>query len=155
VRENKRGLLKLTRECESAMKALSMSQQAEPYVEAMLEGCDYKARVTRMRFEDMCYDLYDRAKVRVLIVISTSSTNRTTVRVTARTTVSTAVLLIVRMCCTSALVVLTTAISIILLLLLAAVVITKISMTAACSTAAATATRNTVAIVSTLAYRSS
>jgi molecular chaperone DnaK (HSP70) len=103
VRENKRGLLKLTRECESAMKALSMSQQAEPYVEAMLEGCDYKARVTRMRFEDMCYDLYDRAKVRVLIVISTNTTIRTTVRVTARATVSTAVLLIVLVGCTSTL----------------------------------------------------
>ena len=63
MKESKRGLLKLTKQCEDAVKTLSMSNQAEPYVEAMLEGCDYKARVTRMRFEDMCYDLYERAKV--------------------------------------------------------------------------------------------
>ncbi|KAG5192006.1 heat shock protein 70 [Tribonema minus] len=66
VFESKRGLLKLRRECESAVKALSMTQQAEPYVEAMMEGVDFKTRITRMRFEDLCYDLYDRAKEPIL-----------------------------------------------------------------------------------------
>ena len=63
IKENRRGLLKLKSECERVVKALSMTQQAEPYVEAMMEGVDFKTRITRMRFEDLCYDLFEKSKV--------------------------------------------------------------------------------------------
>jgi hypothetical protein len=103
------------------MKALSMSQQAEPYVEAMLEGCDYKARVTRMRFEDMCYDLYDRAKVCVLIITTTAS--RITGRNAVRTAVSTASASGSTSVLTSTVVTVSTATGIVLLLQLVVVVV--------------------------------
>lgn len=73
VMESKRALLKLTRECDNAVKTLSMSQQAEPYVEALMDGADMKTRVTRLRFEDMCYDLYEKAKVPIKSVLERCS----------------------------------------------------------------------------------
>eukprot|EP00612_Vaucheria_litorea_P005144 CAMPEP_0171461330 /NCGR_PEP_ID=MMETSP0945-20130129/5822_1 /TAXON_ID=109269 /ORGANISM="Vaucheria litorea, Strain CCMP2940" /LENGTH=537 /DNA_ID=CAMNT_0011987657 /DNA_START=36 /DNA_END=1646 /DNA_ORIENTATION=+ len=62
VKESKKGLLKLQTECERVVKALSMTQHAEPYVEALMEGVDFKTRITRMRFEDLCFDLFEKMK---------------------------------------------------------------------------------------------
>jgi heat shock protein 1/8 len=62
VNESARAVMKLTRACEDAMRTLSVSQQAELYVEALYEGIDFKTQVTRTKFEALCGDLFNSAR---------------------------------------------------------------------------------------------
>ncbi|CAM9924168.1 unnamed protein product [Discosporangium mesarthrocarpum] len=63
--ESKRAILKVTRGCEEAVRTLSVSTQADVYVEAAHEGCDMSVKVSRTRFEDLCFDLYKACAVTV------------------------------------------------------------------------------------------
>lgn len=51
----------MTRACEEAVRTLSASAQADVYIEAAHEGCDMNVKISRTRFEDLCYDLYKAA----------------------------------------------------------------------------------------------
>ncbi|CAM9505286.1 unnamed protein product, partial [Hapterophycus canaliculatus] len=59
--ESKRSVLKVTRACEEAVRTLSASAQADVYIEAAHEGCDMNVKISRTRFEDLCFDLYKAA----------------------------------------------------------------------------------------------
>lgn len=43
------------------MRTLSASPQANVYIEAAHEGCDMNVKISRTRFEDLCFDLYKAA----------------------------------------------------------------------------------------------
>lgn len=43
------------------MRTLSASAQADVYIEAAHEGCDMNVKISRTRFEDLCFDLYKAA----------------------------------------------------------------------------------------------
>ncbi|CAM9763795.1 unnamed protein product, partial [Sphacelaria rigidula] len=47
--------------CEEAVRTLSASAQANVYVEAAHEGADMNVKISRTRFEDLCFDLYKAA----------------------------------------------------------------------------------------------
>lgn len=51
----------MTRGCEEAVRTLSASAQADVYIEAAHEGCDMNVKISRTRFEDLCFDLYKAA----------------------------------------------------------------------------------------------
>ena len=51
----------MTRGCEEAVRTLSASAQANVYIEAAHEGCDMNVKISRTRFEDLCFDLYKAA----------------------------------------------------------------------------------------------
>lgn len=51
----------VTRACEEAVRTLSASAQANVYIEAAHEGCDMNVKISRTRFEDLCFDLYKAA----------------------------------------------------------------------------------------------
>jgi len=55
---NARGKRKLLRGAAQAMQALSSSQQANLYVEAIWEGMDLNTKISRSRFEDMVRPLF-------------------------------------------------------------------------------------------------
>lgn len=54
-------LYQVTRGCEEAVRTLSASSQANVYIEAAHEGCDMNVKISRTRFEDLCFDLYKSA----------------------------------------------------------------------------------------------
>lgn len=51
----------MTRACEETVRTLSASAQGNVYVEAAHEGCDMNVKISRTRFEDLCFDLYKTA----------------------------------------------------------------------------------------------
>lgn len=51
--DNKRAMIRLFRECENAMKALSTGQEATIDIDSLCEGADYSSKVSRARFEDL------------------------------------------------------------------------------------------------------
>lgn len=53
--------VQVTRACEEAVRTLSASAQADVYIEAAHEGCDMNVKISRTRFEDLCFDLYKAA----------------------------------------------------------------------------------------------
>lgn len=54
-------MLQVTRGCEEAVRTLSASAQADVYIEAAHEGMDMNVKISRTRFEDLCFDLYKAA----------------------------------------------------------------------------------------------
>lgn len=54
-------ILQVTRGCEEAVRTLSASAQADVYIEAAHEGMDMNVKISRTRFEDLCFDLYKAA----------------------------------------------------------------------------------------------
>lgn len=53
VQENNRSMMRLKRECENAMKALSTGAEATIDIDSLCEGMDYSTKVSRARFEDL------------------------------------------------------------------------------------------------------
>lgn len=51
--ENKRSMMRLLRECESAMKTLSTGGEAMIDIDSLCEGIDYSSKISRARFEDL------------------------------------------------------------------------------------------------------
>lgn len=52
----------MTRACEEAVRTLSASAQGNVYVEAAHEGADMNVKISRTRFEDLCFDLFKAAR---------------------------------------------------------------------------------------------
>lgn len=54
ITEDKRAMLRLNKECQSLMKMLSTSSEANLTIDALYEGMDYTAKISRAKFEDVC-----------------------------------------------------------------------------------------------------
>jgi heat shock 70kDa protein 1/2/6/8 len=52
--DNSRSMMRLTGECESAVKILSTSAEAAIDLDSLCEGVDYAGKISRVRFEDLC-----------------------------------------------------------------------------------------------------
>jgi heat shock 70kDa protein 1/2/6/8 len=52
--DNTRSMMRLTTECESAIKILSTSAEAAIDLDSLCEGVDYAGKISRVRFEDLC-----------------------------------------------------------------------------------------------------
>lgn len=52
--DNKKAMLRLTRECETAIKSLSTATEANINLDSLCEGVDYSSKLSRARFEDLC-----------------------------------------------------------------------------------------------------
>jgi L1 cell adhesion molecule like protein len=52
--DNKRAMMRLKRDCEDAIKALSTGTEATIDIDSLCEGVDFSTKVTRARFEDLC-----------------------------------------------------------------------------------------------------
>ena len=55
---NKRSLGQLRTACESAKRVLSVNKQASIEIASLMDGIDYRASITRAKFEDLCIDLF-------------------------------------------------------------------------------------------------
>ena len=55
---NKRSLGQLGTACESAKRVLSVNKQASIEIASLMDGIDYRASITRAKFEDLCIDLF-------------------------------------------------------------------------------------------------
>ncbi|XP_017462682.1 PREDICTED: heat shock 70 kDa protein-like, partial [Rhagoletis zephyria] len=55
---NRRALRRLRTACEQAKRALSAATWATVEVDALFEGIDFSAKITRARFEELCSDLF-------------------------------------------------------------------------------------------------
>lgn len=58
LRSNTRALRRLRTACERAKRTLSSSTEASLEIDALHEGIDFYAKITRARFEELCMDLF-------------------------------------------------------------------------------------------------
>lgn len=58
LRGNTRALRRLRTACERAKRTLSSSTEASLEIDALHEGVDFYAKITRARFEELCMDLF-------------------------------------------------------------------------------------------------
>jgi len=58
MKQNKRSVLKLRRECEKIKKTLSRVQQTQVQVDGLAEGMDLNTNMSRARFEDLSDELF-------------------------------------------------------------------------------------------------
>jgi L1 cell adhesion molecule like protein len=52
--DNKKSMLRLRKECEQALKQLSMGTEVSIDIDSLFDGVDYSGRVTRARVDDLC-----------------------------------------------------------------------------------------------------
>jgi len=52
--DNARAMMRLRRECETAIKSLSTGAEAQLDIDSLCEGVDYSSKLSRARFEDLC-----------------------------------------------------------------------------------------------------
>ncbi|XP_031428030.1 hypoxia up-regulated protein 1 isoform X2 [Clupea harengus] len=60
VRENVRAMAKLLKESQRLKTVLSANAEHSAQVEGLMDDIDFKAKVTRVDFEELCQDLFDR-----------------------------------------------------------------------------------------------
>ncbi|CAF0754416.1 unnamed protein product [Adineta steineri] len=70
--KNSRALTKLFREAERAKHVLSANNEYTAQVEGLIDEIDFKQRITREEFENLCVDLFERVKKPIEEVLSTS-----------------------------------------------------------------------------------
>jgi len=58
LRGNTRAVRRLRTACERAKRTLSSSTEASLEIDALHEGIDFYAKITRARFEELCMDLF-------------------------------------------------------------------------------------------------
>ena len=58
ISKNQRALRRLRTACERAKRILSSSTEASVELDALYEGVDFYAKITRARFEELCIDLF-------------------------------------------------------------------------------------------------
>lgn len=63
--DDRRALGRLRAECEPAKRTLSSAAQTTVQVDALFEGIDFKATITRAKFEELCVDLFESTLVPV------------------------------------------------------------------------------------------
>uniref|UniRef100_A0A1A7WFL1 Hypoxia up-regulated protein 1 n=1 Tax=Iconisemion striatum TaxID=60296 RepID=A0A1A7WFL1_9TELE len=60
VKENHRAMAKLLKEAQRLKTVLSANMEFTAQVEGLMDDIDFKAKVTRAEFEDLCADLFER-----------------------------------------------------------------------------------------------
>ncbi|CAF2097812.1 unnamed protein product [Rotaria magnacalcarata] len=70
--KNAKALTKLFREAERAKNVLSANNEYTAQVEGLVDEIDFKHRITRENFENLCEDLFERVKRPVEEVLNTS-----------------------------------------------------------------------------------
>ncbi|KAK2832932.1 hypothetical protein Q5P01_016821 [Channa striata] len=63
ISQNKRALRRLRTACERAKRTLSSSSQASIEIDSLYEGIDFYTSITRARFEELCSDFPEDAKM--------------------------------------------------------------------------------------------
>jgi L1 cell adhesion molecule like protein len=58
ITENARSLRRLRTACERAKRLLSSATTASIEVDALIDGIDYQATLSRAKFEDLCADIF-------------------------------------------------------------------------------------------------
>lgn len=58
LKGNSRAVRRLRTACERAKRTLSSSTEASLEIDALHEGIDFYAKITRARFEELCMDLF-------------------------------------------------------------------------------------------------
>merc|ERR1712018_309410 len=58
ISQNKRAIRRLRTACERAKRTLSASAQANIEIDSLFEGIDFYTVITRVRFEELCSDLF-------------------------------------------------------------------------------------------------
>lgn len=71
--DNARAMLRLRRECEHAVKALSTGAEATIDIDSLLDGSDFSVKISRARFEDLCLTSFTSMKSCVIDAISSAS----------------------------------------------------------------------------------
>ncbi|XP_060751773.1 hypoxia up-regulated protein 1 isoform X1 [Tachysurus vachellii] len=72
VKENARAMAKLLKEAQRLKTVLSANNEHVAQIEGLMDDIDFKAKVTRDVFEDLCSDLFDRVAVPVQEALSAS-----------------------------------------------------------------------------------
>uniref|UniRef100_H3CT55 Hypoxia up-regulated protein 1 n=1 Tax=Tetraodon nigroviridis TaxID=99883 RepID=H3CT55_TETNG len=72
VRENHRAMAKLLKEAQRLKTVLSANVDFMAQVEGLMDDIDFKAKVTRAEFEDLCADLFERVPQPVRDALSTA-----------------------------------------------------------------------------------
>ena len=62
---NPKAILKIYKEADRVKNVLSANADHTAQVEGLMDDVDFKAKVTRDEFENMCSDLFDRVKATV------------------------------------------------------------------------------------------
>lgn len=62
---NPKATLKLYKEAERVKNVLSANADHQAQVEGLMDDVDFKTRVTREEFENLCTDLFDRVKATI------------------------------------------------------------------------------------------
>ncbi|KAF3841550.1 hypothetical protein F7725_007412 [Dissostichus mawsoni] len=75
VRENHRAMAKLLKEAQRLKTVLSANVDFMAQVEGLMDDIDFKSKVTRTDFEDLCADLFDRVPGPVQDALSTAEMN--------------------------------------------------------------------------------
>jgi hypoxia up-regulated 1 len=70
--QNSKALIKLFYEAEKAKHVLSANNEYTAQIEGLIDEIDFKQRITREDFENLCLDLFDRVKRPVEEVLQTS-----------------------------------------------------------------------------------
>eukprot|EP00656_Telonema_subtile_P041302 TRINITY_DN4641_c0_g1_i2.p1 TRINITY_DN4641_c0_g1~~TRINITY_DN4641_c0_g1_i2.p1 ORF type:complete len:904 (-),score=310.77 TRINITY_DN4641_c0_g1_i2:228-2939(-) len=60
IEENPRAMIKLTKEAEKVKQVLSANGEFMVAVESLMDDIDFKYKITRAEFEDICKDLFER-----------------------------------------------------------------------------------------------
>ncbi|XP_061557914.1 hypoxia up-regulated protein 1 [Phycodurus eques] len=75
VTENHRAMAKLLKEAQRLKTVLSANVEFMAQVEGLIDEIDFKAKVTRAEFEDLCADLFERVPQPVLDALTASEMN--------------------------------------------------------------------------------
>eukprot|EP01038_Epipyxis_sp_PR26KG_P007272 gene7272-9914_t len=70
--DNSKSMVRLKRECEMAMKALSTGTEATIDIDSLCEGIDYSSKISRARFEDLLTIPFLQLKNGINSILSTS-----------------------------------------------------------------------------------
>ena len=60
LRDNKKAMRRLQTACEMAKRTLSSSTISNIELDSLYDGIDYSCKISRAKFEDLCYDLFDK-----------------------------------------------------------------------------------------------
>jgi L1 cell adhesion molecule like protein len=76
ISHNKRAVRRLKTACERVKRTLSSSSDATVDIDSLLDGNDFKLRITRAKFENMCNDLFQKCMTPVSKVLSDSGISK-------------------------------------------------------------------------------
>jgi hypoxia up-regulated 1 len=72
VFSNPKATIKLYKEAERVKNVLSANTDHMAQIEGLMDDVDFKAKVTRQEFEEMCADLFERVKIPIQAAINSA-----------------------------------------------------------------------------------